>query len=169
MPSVDGEGRGRGRGRGRGDRGRGRGRPFDRHSVTGKTYVFPLLISSFPLSSTTTLVTLTRNSIRPGGATREAPNLKLRRPELLTPKLRVLLPRPMTGLLHQQTAGVLRRRHQIPGLHPHPQQMTGGLHLLRVTVLQPPKTRRTTMIVSQGNESSRMRIRLSPSTSTSPR
>ncbi|KAH9944421.1 uncharacterized protein BXZ73DRAFT_96909 [Epithele typhae] len=35
---VDGEGRGRGRGRGRGDRGRGgRGRPFDRHSMTGKT------------------------------------------------------------------------------------------------------------------------------------
>ena len=37
---ADGEGRGRGRGRGRGDRGRGgRGRQFDRHSMTGKTYV----------------------------------------------------------------------------------------------------------------------------------
>ena len=38
---TEGEGRGRGRGRGRGgDRGRGRGRQFDRHSATGKTYVF---------------------------------------------------------------------------------------------------------------------------------
>ncbi len=45
--SVEGEGRGRGRGRGRGgersdrgDRGRGVRRPFDRHSATGKVYVF---------------------------------------------------------------------------------------------------------------------------------
>ena len=43
---VDGEGRGRGRGgRGRGgDRGRGGRRPFDRHSATGKTYVFFFII-----------------------------------------------------------------------------------------------------------------------------
>jgi hypothetical protein len=46
---VDGEGRGRGRGRGRGDRGKGgRGRTFDRHSATGKTFVFRFSTMSPP-------------------------------------------------------------------------------------------------------------------------
>jgi hypothetical protein len=90
-------------------------------------------------------VTLTRKFIRLGAAARAAPNLKLRRPELLMHKLRAL--QLMTGLLHQQIVGLLPRQHQIPGLYPH-RQMIGGLHLPGMTALQLLKARRMAMIAS---------------------